>query len=58
MDGKIIVYHEECIGCGTCAEKCPKKVVRLRDGKSYICDTCDGDPMCVKVCPQNALTFE
>ena len=58
IDEYIKVDFDKCIGCGTCAEKCPKKVVRIRDEKSYICDTCKGDPKCVKTCPQNALTFE
>jgi Fe-S-cluster-containing dehydrogenase component len=58
MNDKIEVDHDVCIGCGTCAAKCPTKVVRLREGKSYICNTCDGDPMCVKVCPQGALIFK
>jgi Fe-S-cluster-containing hydrogenase component 2 len=57
MTDKILVDHPTCIGCGTCAAKCPRKVVKIIDKKSYICDTCDGDPMCVKVCPQGALQF-
>lgn len=58
MDEHIEVDFDKCIGCGICAEKCPKKVVRIRDEKAYICDTCGGDPKCVKTCPQHALTFE
>ena len=55
---KAKVISDKCIGCGACAEKCPKKVVKIRDEKAYICDTCGGDPKCVQMCPQNALTFE
>ena len=59
MIRKIIKIDEDkCTGCGLCAEKCPKKVVKIREDKAYICDTCKGDPKCVKICPQNALTFE
>ena len=54
----IKVDEEKCIGCGACAEKCPKHVVKIREDKAKICDTCGGDPTCVKTCPQNALTFE
>ena len=58
VDEHIEGDFDKCIGCGICAEKCPKKVVRIRDEKAYICDTCGGDPKCVKTCPQHALTFE
>ena len=54
----IEVDFDKCIGCGICAEKCPKHVVKIREEKAYICDTCKGDPKCIKTCPQNALTFE
>jgi Fe-S-cluster-containing hydrogenase component 2 len=57
MDEYITVDTDKCVGCGTCAEKCPKKVVRLHEGKSVICDTCEGAPNCVRTCPQQALTF-
>ena len=57
-NGWIHVDPEKCKGCGLCAKKCPKKVVRIRDKMAYICDTCEGDPNCVKACPHSALTFE
>jgi len=55
----IEVEMDVCCGCGLCAEKCPKKTIRIEPKKAaYICDTCGGDPKCVQICPQNALTFE
>jgi Fe-S-cluster-containing hydrogenase component 2 len=57
-NGWIHVDPEKCKGCGLCAKKCPKNVVRIREKMAYICDTCEGDPNCVKACPHNALTFE
>ena len=57
-NGWIHVDPDKCKGCGLCAKKCPKKGVRIRDKMAYICDTCEGDPNCVKTCPHGALTFE
>ena len=55
--GRIMVDKDKCNGCSWCFNVCefgsiildPKeKIVR-------ICDLCDGDPECVKACPEKAL---
>jgi Fe-S-cluster-containing hydrogenase component 2 len=51
-----------CTSCGICINVCPGQVPILHpeDNKATICDLCDGDPECVKVCTEagyNALTI-
>jgi ferredoxin len=33
---KIIIEHEKCIGCGSCAAICPKYFEMAEDGKSKL----------------------
>lgn len=58
-DGVVVVDEARCIGCRTCAEVCPQGApfVDPRLGTSQKCTLCDGDPACVKVCAERALTF-
>ncbi len=56
----VLVDREKCTSCGDCIDACPGKVPFLHpgDNKATICDLCDGDPECVKVCTEagyNAL---
>jgi len=56
----VIVDGEKCISCGECVKACPGKVPFLHpdNNKAVICDLCDGEPECVKVCQEagyNAL---
>lgn len=58
----VIVDREACTSCGLCIKACPGTVPFLhpKDNKATICDLCDGDPECVKVCTEagyNALTI-
>lgn len=55
------VNQETCIGCGLCAELCPK-VFELRDDKAWVtdhkaCNTCDCQ-QAVDSCPVQAITLE
>jgi Fe-S-cluster-containing hydrogenase component 2 len=50
--GAIVVDEQLCVGCGKCIDACPGQIPHIhpRSGKVLICDLCDGDPECVKVC--------
>lgn len=50
--GAIIVDDEKCTGCGECIEACPGRIpfIHPTRGKAVICDLCNGDPQCVRVC--------
>lgn len=58
--GAVLVDKERCIACGQCIEACPGKIPYIHPSGKYvvICDLCNGDPKCVKVCSEggwNAL---
>jgi len=58
--GAIIVDKDKCTACGSCIEACPGRIPAIHPTEKYavICDLCDGDPQCVKVCQEgryNAL---
>ena len=46
----------KCIGCGQCAESCPKHLIRIEDGKAHFthkgCISCF---CCQEMCPQKAI---
>ncbi|MGQ9680212.1 MAG: 4Fe-4S dicluster domain-containing protein [Candidatus Bathyarchaeia archaeon] len=48
----VLVDRGKCTGCGLCIKACPGSIPFLhpKDGKATICDLCNGDPECVKVC--------
>jgi Fe-S-cluster-containing dehydrogenase component len=50
----VVVDKEKCTGCGNCTEACPGRVPHLHpaEKKIVICDLCNGDPECVKVCQE------
>jgi Fe-S-cluster-containing hydrogenase component 2 len=50
----VIVDREKCISCGACIKACPGEVPFLHpgDNKATICDLCNGDPECVKLCQE------
>jgi Fe-S-cluster-containing hydrogenase component 2 len=62
VTGAVLVDREKCISCGKCIKACPGNVPILHpgDNKATICNLCNGDPECVKVCTEagyNALTL-
>ena len=50
------VNKDLCVGCGLCAESCPRGAISLPWGQAEIdqnrCDCCRS---CVEVCPQGAI---
>ncbi len=56
-----VVNLDLCIGCGLCAELCPK-VYELRDDKAWVigadgCGSCDCQQT-MDSCPVQAITLE
>jgi len=56
-NGVIMIDDDKCDGCGWCIEACDFGAIALMPDKKtvVICDLCDGDPKCVKWCPEEAL---
>jgi ferredoxin len=50
------VRKDLCLGCGLCAESCPRQAISLRSGQAQIdqnrCNRCG---LCLNVCPQGAI---
>lgn len=57
--GARVISTEKCIGCSACSYACPFGACYLDHtlGRSVVCDQCDGDPICVKLCPTGALQY-
>jgi carbon-monoxide dehydrogenase iron sulfur subunit len=57
--GQVILYTELCNGCGECLEACPFDAIWMDDERGVVikCDLCGGDPVCVKYCAPEALSF-
>ena len=58
--GVVRVDAEKCNGCGLCIDACPQAAIFLDpiSGIVNICDLCNGDPQCVKWCPEEVLKYE
>jgi len=57
--GTITVDGAKCDGCGWCFDVCEYGAIMLNPStrKPIICDVCKGEPKCVEVCPEGALSF-
>lgn len=52
----IAKVNDECIGCGTCIEKCPVEALDLIDDQSIVDeDRCIGCGVCAHLCPEEAI---
>ena len=51
-----MVNDEDCIGCGTCVEKCPMHTIDLEDGLAVVREeNCIGCGVCAHHCPEGAI---
>lgn len=49
---------DACVGCGYCKDACTFEALELDEfSRPLICDLCGGEPICVRRCPTNAITF-
>lgn len=50
----VEVDKEKCIACEKCIDACPGKIPHMHPNRKYIliCNLCNGDPECVKVCQE------
>ena len=55
--GVVRVDAEKCNDCGLCIEACEEGAIFMDpiSGIVNICDLCNGDPECVKWCPEDVL---
>jgi carbon-monoxide dehydrogenase iron sulfur subunit len=52
----VLVDVDKCIACGKCIDACPGRIPHMHPTNKHIviCDLCDGDPQCVKVCREGS----
>ena len=50
------VRKDLCLGCGLCAETCPRQAISLQSGQAQIDrNRCNHCGLCLNVCPQGAI---
>ncbi len=51
---------DKCTVCGQCIKACPFGLIRHDKVLKKIvkCELCDGSPVCVEICPSEAILFE
>ena len=50
------VRKDFCLGCGLCAENCPRQAISLQSGLAQIDQNrCNHCGLCLDVCPQGAI---
>ncbi len=53
------VSEEDCVGCGTCVEKCPMEAIDLEDSIASVNEEfCIGCGICAHHCPEEAIHLE
>lgn len=55
MEGIVRIDQNSCRGCKACLIVCPYGAINFVNGKTKKCELCDGDPMCAKWCPTDAI---
>ncbi|RKY86031.1 hypothetical protein DRQ09_06570 [candidate division KSB1 bacterium] len=56
--GEITVDVKKCNGCNLCSLYCPIGAIEIIDGYPILCDLCQGNPECIKVCNTGALKID
>ncbi|MBN1538296.1 MAG: 4Fe-4S dicluster domain-containing protein [Anaerolineales bacterium] len=65
--GMVVIEEQLCTGCSKCKQACEIQAIgfyrqtgRGKMGKAFCfkCDLCDGEAVCVNVCPVGALVLE
>ena len=53
---KYRVKNTECVGCGLCAESCPRNAISLQSNQAQIVQNkCNQCGICADICPQGAI---
>ncbi|MBI9036382.1 MAG: 4Fe-4S dicluster domain-containing protein [Bacteroidales bacterium] len=55
--GQILINREACNSCGKCVRLCPIGAIEIFNNIVLVCDTCNGNPSCVDVCTEKAISF-
>ncbi len=57
--GIVSIDAETCTNCTTCRKVCPfaGPVFSASEKRVVLCDHCGGEPICVSVCPTEALHY-
>jgi len=60
--GVVIIVDENCLRCGACVSACPYRAIfyNQKTDQYYKCDLCagqDAGPLCVEICPVEALVL-
>jgi anaerobic carbon-monoxide dehydrogenase iron sulfur subunit len=58
-NGVIKLDPSKCDDCGSCVKGCPFGAIFTHKELSHpiICDLCNGDPECAKICPSQAIRY-
>lgn len=57
--GMVRIDGRKCTGRLACLSACPYRALTIDpvENQVLICDLCDGDPVCARVCPIGAIKF-
>ena len=57
--GMVRIDGRKCAGRLTCLSACPYRALTIDpvENQVLICDLCDGDPVCARICPIGAIKY-
>lgn len=55
---QILISPTNCNLCGACENNCPIGAIEIFNDIVYVCDLCGGNPKCVLVCTEGAISFQ